>query len=429
MPPFLDKPGIVNLTALTYLNWSGRWAGVGIEVAMLSTMPLPSAYPWLVFALIVVQCLLLYAAIWLFVGNIRLALFFSAVIACVYWATMSSPEQGLFWIPGAVESQLPLTLVSLMFALVLSRRIVNTKRSGRLTAIAAAVLAFVIPAFHELAGTVLVFSLSVITASAWLSKSDDRKTWLIVFTTSALGFLVVFFAPGNSARISAVPNRGNYLETVKGSWEVVHHYVVPWFLDFRHWLLASLIWLDPGVASLRKKFSGLSSFGKISGFLLIWISLILIAIGAAIWNLAKEPPARTMNLIYGMFLIGWLGLAFVLTRPHPRFSLHPALRTMALSIILILLSALIATSHNTVMSIADVARGRAQSWDAELNRRVVMLKAADRNTDVIVPPIQSRPESLAGNDITSDPNHWSNRCLAKYYGAKSVSIPAAAKMN
>jgi hypothetical protein len=427
-PPVWGQiPGIFQYTSSTYFNWSGRWAGVGVETLLLSTPPLPGAYPWLVFMLIATQCLLLYFAIWEFVFDAPLALYLGAGIASVYWATMPSPQQGIFWIPGAVESQLPLTLGSLLFALVLSPQPTATKQSTRLAMIAAPILGFVTPAFHELAGGVLVLALSVITATAFLSKSSQRKMWLMVWTASAIGFLVVFVAPGNSIRMAATPNRGNYLATIKGSWGVLHGYVLPWCLDFKHWLLAVLLWLDPRVASLRKKLSGLSSFRAISGFLLVWISLIIIAIGATIWNIGGQPPGRTMNLIYGMFLIGWISLAFLVTRPNPSFSFHPAHRVATLSAALFLLSALVVTSNNTVQSIGDIARGRARLWDAELNRRSARLKSASRNADVLVPPISARPKNLAWADITEDPNYWANRCLSQYFGVTSVRISEISK--
>jgi hypothetical protein len=410
-----------------YLNWTGRWAGVGVETLLLTTTTLPGGYPWLIFVLIATQCLLLYFAIWELVVDARQALYLSAVIASVYWATMPSPQQGIFWITGAVESQLPLTLGSLLFALVLSRRPTDTKQSTRLAAVAASILGFVVPAFHELAGGVLVLALSAITVTAFLSKNSQRKMWLIVWTASAIGFVVVFVAPGNSIRMATISNRGNYLAVMKGSLETVRYYVLPWCLDFKHWLLAVLLWFNPRVASLRKKLPGLNSFRTISAFVLVWISLILLAIGSTIWNLGIQPPARTMNLIYGMFLIGWITYAFLVMPTDPSFSLPPAHRAATLSAALFLLSTLVVTSNNTHESIGDIISGRARSWDLELNRRSALLKSAGRNADVLVIPLSERPNMLAMSDLTEDPNSWENRCVSLYFGVASVRIAKSTK--
>jgi hypothetical protein len=377
--------------------------------------------------LIAAQCLLMYFAVWELVGDARLALYLSAVIACVYWATMPAPQQGIFWVLGAVESQMPLTLGSLLFALVLSRRPTDTKQATRLAMAAACALGFVIPAFHELAGGVLVLALSAITATAFLSKSSQRKMWLIVLTASAIGFVVVFVAPGNSVRMAATPTRGNYVALIKGLSGTVQEYVLPWCLDFKHWILAVLLWFDPRVAALRKKLPGMSSFRAISGFVLVWISLIIIAICATIWNIGVQPPGRTMNLIYGVFLMGWIALAFLVTRPDPSFSLHPAHRATALSAALFLLSALVATSNNTVRSAQDIVSGRARSWNVEMNHRFALLKSAGRNAEVLLPPLTGHPNVLAMSDISDDPNNWSNRCLSLYFGPASVRIAETPK--
>jgi hypothetical protein len=425
-PPFFQRPGVFQYTGLTYLNWSGRWAGVGFMTFLLSTATLPASYPWLVFVLIATECLLLYFAIREFVVDARHALELSAVIALVYWATMPT-LQGIFWIPGAVEDQLPLALGSLLFALVLSPRRTATKQSRRLATIAASVLGFVTPAFHEVAGAVLVLALSAITATAFWSKGSRRKEWLVVWTASAMGFLVVYAAPGNFVRaaidLPAFPYRGyrgNYLVTVKWSLWTIRSYVLPWCLDFKHWLLAVLLWFDPRVASLRNKLSGLSSFGAIGGFVTVWISSIMIAIGATIWNVGGMPPGRTMNLIYGVFLAGWIAVAFLVVRPHPDFSVHPVRRAATLSTALLLLSALVATSNNTVQSIGDIVRGSARSWNAEMNRSFVLLKSAGRNSNLVLRPPSGSFNGSLGNGIKEDPDYFANRCLSQYFGVASV---------
>jgi hypothetical protein len=419
--------GIFHYTSSMYFNWTGRWAGVGVETVLLTTTTMPGAYPWLVFMLIATQCLLLYFAIWELVANAGEALYLSALIASIYWATMPSPKEGIFWVTGTVESQLALTLGLLLFALVLARRPTDTEQSTRLATIGASVLGFVIPAFHELAGGVLVLALSAITVTAFLSNSYRRKLWLIVWTASVIGFVIVFVAPGNAVRMATLPTRGRYLAVIKESFWVTAHYVLPWCLDFKHWLLAVLFWFDPRVASLREKYPGLRSFRAISGFALVWISLIMLATASTIWNLGFEPPPRTMDLIYGIFLIGWMALAFLVMPPDRSFSLPAARRTVTLSTALLLLSALVVTSSNTVGSIGDIVWGRASSWDMELNRRSALLKSAGRNADVLVPPLSQDPHVLATFDISQKPDGWSNRCLAQYFGVGSVRIAETSK--
>ena len=425
---FGQKQGIIEYTKWYYLNWGGRWAAQGLVTLLLSTTTLPGAYPWLVFMLIVIQYFLLYLAIWNFAEDARLAAYLSAITASVYWATMPDPQTGMFWITGDVENQLPLTLGLLLFSFALSRQPTATKQSNQLRAIAASGLGFATPAFHELAGGVLVFALSATTASVFLSKSSDRKMWLTVWAASAIGFLVVFAAPGNFVRMDVTNPQHSYSVVIWGLLHTIHHHILPWCLDFKHWLLAIVLWFDPGVASARAKFSGMSSFRAISGFVLVWISSMMLAVGTAIWLQSKmEIDGRTLDFIYGVFLMGWIALAFLLVRPHPRFSVHPAHRVITLSSALFLLSVLVATSDNTVTSISDIISGRARSWSAELNMRFAVLKTAGPSADVIFPPLSTDPENLAWNDIKGDSKNTWNQCLSLLFGVHSIRISTFSK--
>ena len=259
-------------------------------------------------------------------------------------------------------------------------------------------------------------------------KNSDWKVWLTVWAASAIGFLMVFVAPGNFVRMDVTNPHRSYSILIWGLLHTIHHHILPWCLDFKHWLLAIVLWFDPGVASVRAKYSGMSSFRAISGFVLVWISSIMMAVGAAIWSQSKiEIDGRTLDFIYGVFLMGWIALIFLLIRPHPRFSVHPAHRVTTLSSALFLLSVLVATSDNTVASISDIISGRARSWSAELNMRFAVLKTAGRSADVIFAPLSTDPENLAWNDIKGDPKNTWNQCLSLLFGVHSIRISTFSK--
>lgn len=423
IPPRLQKPGIMEMTALNYLNWSGRWAGLGLEISLLSTTRQPRAYPYLVIGLLAAQLVLLYLAIRFATQQWRLALYVSGLLALVYWANMPSPQAGLFWIPGAIESQLPLSLLMLFFGLTLFRYAEGSKST--VAAVVSIILAFVIPAFHELAGSVLVLAVTLLTASSWIAGSHFRRQWLVLWACALGGFLIVFIAPGNHARMSVISNRGNPSTVVRATWGVLRHQVIPWCLGLKHWLLAALIFLDSRVQGMRRKLPGWSSFRKIASFALVWLALIVFAIAATTWSIGKLPPLRSMNLFYGMFVIGWIALAFLTVRPEGEVPWRRPYNVAVVCGALLFFSALAVRSQNTVTAVSDVVRGSAMAWDTELDRRFAMLQSADKGADVVVPKLSARPGSLVWIDITSNPTFWSNRCLAQYYGVHSVRIPAS----
>lgn len=418
--------GIVDYGKWSYFNWSGRWAGIGFETFLLSSAPQPTSYPWLLLMLIAAQWLLLYTSIKQFLSDTGLAFCLTALLASVYWANVASIQQGVFWITGGIENQLSFTLALLLLALLLSPRAEQTARSRLWRTIVACLLGLILPAFHELLGGILLLILSALTMRMILSRSPHSRMWIVVWIATVVGFLIVFLAPGNAIRMSTFPNRAKYATIFKLSLDTVRYYLVPWCLDFKLWLMAVLLWIDPRTASFRRQLPGLSSLRSIAGFCCIWLSLVMTAIGAAIWSIGEPIPPRTMNLIYGIFLAGWVVMAFLLAQPTLSHSIRATCRPALRSITLVLLSALIVSSNNTVMALTDIIHGRARSWHVQMNRRFALLKSA-RGRDLQVETPSVYPLSYSWDDVTEDPDYWSNQCVSQYFGETSVRRLAPAE--
>jgi hypothetical protein len=407
----------------SYYNWSGRWAGIAFETFLLSSTPQPKSYPLLLLLMIAAQVFLLYIACMQFLLDTRSAICFIALFALVYWANLPSVQEGMFWITGTIENQLSVMLVLLLFALLLSPR-ANKDESSNWRTIIACILALVVPAIHELLGGMLVLILFAVTVRMVLLKTSNLKLWATVWSASIIGFLIVFLAPGNAIRQGFYPNRGNVSTTVKLSLDTIRLYILPWCLDFKHWLLAVFLWLDPRTRSLRRRLPELVSLRSIGVFCFAWSSLLIVAVVMVIWETGEGIRPRTMNLLYGVFLAGWIVLVFLLTRPSLSISINRTLRTELRSVTLILLSALIVTSNNTLLGLADILHGRTRSWNAQLNRRFDLLRSINRGSDVYVEQLSTHPLSYIGwDDVTDSPDNWSNQCVSRYFDAHSVRVP------
>ncbi len=69
----------------------------------------------------------------------------------------------------------------------------------------------------------------------------------------------------------------------------------------------------------------------------------------------------------------------------------------------------------------DVVNGNAKTFYNENVERLAVLKD-DSVKDVVLKPYSVRPEIIAFDDATSDPNEWINYYLAKYYEKNSVVV-------
>ncbi|MBE6968817.1 MAG: hypothetical protein E7442_01685 [Ruminococcaceae bacterium] len=65
--------------------------------------------------------------------------------------------------------------------------------------------------------------------------------------------------------------------------------------------------------------------------------------------------------------------------------------------------------------------GEAQAFYDEMEARAAVCRAS-AGEDVVLEPLENRPEFLAYLDITTDPDDWKNRDMAEYYGLNSVRL-------
>jgi hypothetical protein len=424
--PSKANVGIVDYGRWSYFNWSGRWASIALETFLLSSTPQPKFYPWLLLSVIAAECFLVYVAIKQYFPDARSSWYVATLLALIYWANLPGPKGGMFWIAGNVENQLGVPLALLIFALMQSPKATGTVSPKFWRTVAASLLALIIPGFHELLGALVVIIVSGTTILLFARKSRSRWLWLAVCFAAAIGFLIVFLAPGNAIRATTYPDRGNHRLALKLSLETAYFYLLPWCLDFKHWLLAAILWLDPRFAFPRRQVPGLSSLRSAGSFCCVWLSSLLIAIVGAIWKTGAPLPPRTMNLVYGVFLAGWVVMSLLLKRPILHLSIHRTQRFGLRSILLILLSALIASSSNTVLGLSDLLHGRTRSWNAEMSRRFDLLKSGNRYSDLQLSPLPVHPYSyIPWEEVTADPTYWSNQCISQYFGVKSVRLSSS----
>lgn len=424
-PPQEFPKGLAASVGWTYQHWSGRWASIGLETILLPSVP--ARYPWLLVFLAVAQAGLLYAALRQLGLRSAAALFYTAVFALVLWSGLPAVQEGVFWITGLIEYQLSLVLALLLFALLLSPDTQNS--AARTTRAAIAILlAFLLPAFHELLGGVLVLVLFAASVVVIQRRDARHGMWIAVCVVAVISFLIVFVAPGNAVRASAFPNHARPLLTLRLSLETARDYLLPWFLDLKHWVLAVIICLDPMIAVIRKRLSAIS-FKTLAALSLALLALILVAIVAASWNVGSTLAGRTMDLIYGIFLAGWIAIAFLLGGSLEGWSLNPTHRRALRSVALVLLAVAAVGSSNNVSVLTDLGSGRVSIWHAHLRERFQTLRSSDRASDVQLQPLPVFPNSLFAHDITPDPAKWSNRCLSTYFDVHSVRTETRADDN
>jgi Family of unknown function (DUF6056) len=421
-PPKVLPVGLYESVRWSYINWSGRWSGIGLETVMLNAVALPRRYPLLLVVLAGAQWFLLFEILRTVLKSQRLALTSSMAVALLCWANLPSVGEGVFWLTGGIENQLPLMISIWLVVWLASRRHMSNTQLAIATA-----LGFVLPGFHELAGiTLLAVLLSIVTVT-FSSRTPGWQRWAIVAVSVGIGFAVVLVAPGNAIRAAYEADTTNRSSIVPVSVRVVRDYLVPWILDFKLWLLTLLICLEPKFASIQPPVAA-SSRRVLSLLLCGWLMLLAITLAVPIWVMRAMPAGRTLNFAYGIFVLGWLVLVFIMTRPLAEAPIAPALARTLASTALGLFSLLILGSGNTRLAVVDIYSGHVAAWHRELQVRFLSIALEQSGAHTRVNRLSVMPRVYFQRDITESPSYWSNRCWSAYFGLESISVAGQSRL-
>jgi hypothetical protein len=206
-------------------------------------------------------------------------------------------------------------------------------------------------------------------------------------------------------------------------------YVKQWTFDVRLLSATLLFIITPQFRAIRPA----SFFRHDTNLRLIvpitWLTVLTSAFFGPGWAMGGPPPARTISAIYMLFLIGWFATVLVFTRwPLGEHSngevIIKSLRTFA---IIILATSLLATG-NTPSMVRDLFRGHAARYNHNMNYRYdkIYSEIKEGKLEVRVPLLTDRPRSMFNgweqSDITNDPEHWRNKCAARFFKLKSIAI-------
>ncbi len=184
----------LTVTKLSYMTWSARWLSIWIQNLVLHHVNLVGAYGWLLLSVVLSN---LAALCYFFRVFFRLtsagALLAAGGFYAAWLATISRPAEQFYWLTEAIEYTLPLSALLLLLSLLY-----RSYRGGWYYG-AVAVLAFAIPAQHEVAGSFLCAILLIGVVAARIGIFPARP-WFLGLAFAAPSQAIVMLAPGNAAR-------------------------------------------------------------------------------------------------------------------------------------------------------------------------------------------------------------------------------------
>ena len=350
---------------------------------------------------------------------------------------MMSPASGLYWMAGVLTYQSANILFFVVFGLMiqLADRQKDSKKYFSLLTVLLLVMAFAIgtneTSMLALTGLALL-AVVVHLRSGWVIL----KPWLVILVVALVFFAIVYFSPGNAIRAADFPLRYDLSRSINGSISVGLQ--ILWLWVSSPVLIVSSM-LAPFAITRLYQLSARSFFvSKPMLAVLVFATFLMPVLlqFPAWWSMGGWPPARTVDGIYFLFLVGWhLSIGAVTVHYLGKGRWAPVMQpyrpgaVIALLLLTGLFTAAALESHAYQLARTDLFH-LARPYYNYLNVRYGIIEQAKANGQryLAVPDYQQEyPRSIFFNDIMYNPNHWRNVCYADYFGLEKIKRGKKAK--
>ena len=338
---------------------------------------------------------------------------------------LQSTVEAFFWTAAIATYTVP-TILTIYLVAVLIRwyRLPSGLLKG-LTAVWASFLVFATIGSGETNLILLILLLFTIVGYrlVFLRRFDPLLVGLVV--VALISAWLLFRAPGNAIRMgSNQAKAGELVKSVGFSFGWLARSIGEWLLKTPI-IPFSLLFIPVARRLVRHGSPVRELFLLPAGLLtVIYLGLLAGTIFPSYYGLGIPPFARTMNILFVFFVLGWFYVLTVwvgwLERRGRSLTLvqkWPAPVWLFTGVWLIG-SLLVSTSIKQMGT--DLLTGNASTYDHEMTERhQQLLTKADT---VRLRPISVYPPSLFVEDIKSERNHWWNRCQSGYYGHKALVL-------
>ena len=413
--------GFVEAQRFWYLNWIGRYFATALQSGFPLAFDMLTAYPlvpWLMLGAFLVALAILARTLNGYLrepfGGRALAVGVLA-FATLYVTQMPSLVEGIYWLTGVATYGLPMALVMLLAACLLSVRAETAGPAVAARAAVAAVLALALAGSSETMLPPLNLFLLAGSVLAVRRKHPSRWVWIAALAACLAGSLAVVLAPGNAQRAANFVRPPLARCAAVWVWGAIR-YTLMW--SIRPMLLGLTIVGVPVAAEIVRRAGWDRPIPRRHVLLAAASVFAVVALCFAppYLSIGRKPPPRAMNLAYLLFLAAWFAtlLAAVAWRQNVRggeLRLPARARTLGR---IALVAGVLLVGH-LPRAVYDLV-WLAPAFDRELRQRYVLLeeKARTGELDVVVERLSVRPKSLSVDELGDDPSQLDS--IARYFG-------------
>lgn len=433
-----------------------EWQGTYISCFVMALCPMNFKYdtawvvPFLMITVFSLSSFVLGRHIlikWLGADKARSS-FIMIMLLFMYYQVMEAPFEGIYWYNGAVHYVLMESVW--FFGLAALSACIWTDRKSKevLLCIVSTVLAVVVGGGNLVTG--LQAEIVMVLLIIYTAVLNRKKIIAVVIPVAAgsIGFLFNVVAPGNVQRSALDLNTGySAVMSVLLSFYHVVVFMIRWTPAF-----VILIWL----MFLPVLWNAVKRSGKTFHHP-VWVTIGAVCVLAAMFTptlyaVGEVGLARVDNIIQMVYYLClvmvtayWLG--FLAHRESDENAVSAAGETedtgklhagdifgmfmekaghrmTAICLLTVLVIWIFTADKNTYTSVSalrSLVKGEAQTFYAEaMERQEVYID--DTITDVEIKPYSAVPALFDFSDLTSDPDNWLNRGVARYYNKAYVKV-------
>ncbi|WP_224997919.1 DUF6056 family protein [Cesiribacter sp. SM1] len=412
-----------------YTTWTGRYGATAL--LSLSTIDPDSL---LFYRLMPILLFVSFgASIYLFLKKLLPAaaatdrLVLSLLIFFLYIVRLPNIAEAFYWISGSLTYQLASTLCLLLFALILHLHEQHKQHKRVFYTILGSIICIVIVGLNETSMLLLCCTLFLWLAIRSYRQRGLDKPLLVLLLVTIAASLVVILAPGNAVRMSAKPQRFDVFLSVYGPIRYSITYIVHW-LPFSVPLLLLFSGLLVRIAGNIRQYYRLPVVSRKHLYLLAATVLGFIALGflPSFWGQGGAPPARTVNLIYVVYIFGGLALvlAFLVYLQTKHISIPRLSSVQRLMLAVLLLGMLVFWGNRVSTAYQDLAKGTARAYSQEMQQRYSHIRSCTAE-GCIVPSLEHKPKTIYAYDLAPAPTektYYYNQCLSHFFHKKDIGI-------
>lgn len=409
-----------------YNTWTGRYfSNLMMAVNPFTLSSDVKVYPFMMISLFVVFILSLFFLIRTLiktwdqsqknVSYLALAFPVTLILTALFFHKMPRVTDTFYWFSGTSSHLLPISFLFISAGLYLRGLTLPLGSMRPFSVVIVTVASFIASGSNETLAVQWIFTLFFVFVYQRLIFNRRERVLILPFAAAVIGFLILYFAPGNAVR-------GKELH---GGHDILLLLVKPWGLiietTVRYLSLAGLVLLIATFPILKEFHHNLSEKIKSKQsrlFLgLFGLGVFALTFVPSVWTMGGLPPRRVLNntylffLLYGTFLIILFAdkLDF-LKRWSDRFSGKKLNILFAISLLIL---------FNNFYAWKDLVN-LPKYVESEKKRQVIV--SSGQGKDVIITPLAYFPTTFYYEDVMIKPDDYRNIVFAKFYNLKSVVL-------